>query len=164
MCSSDLKGGGVALSPITNGPVVDHRMQTEKEGIFACGNVLHVNDLVDNVSTESTIAGKYAADYANGKWKKEQVITMCPGSNVRYLAPQKFAGKGFDPGDKKATFYFRVSQPTKNVEIVVRDGDKVLSKKKKQYVNPGEIENVSLTYDELQGCKSGSVTVECINL
>lgn len=158
------KGGGVTLDGITGGPIVDHRMQTEKEGIFACGNVVHVNDLVDNVSTESQLAGKYAADYANGEWKDGKTIRVKAGENIRYVAPQKFSGQGTADENDKVSFYFRVLQPQKKVEILVMDDDRIVSRKKRPFVNPGEIENIALTYKDLENCISENITIICKKL
>lgn len=155
------KTGGVTLDRITGGPIVDHRMQTEKEGIFACGNVVHVNDLVDNVSTESKLAGKYAAAYATGKWETGKTIGVHPGENIRYVTPQKFNGQGTAGAEDKVSFYFRVLQPMKQVAIMVMDGDRVVSTKRRPFVNPGEIESVALTCKELQDCVSDDITVVC---
>ena len=94
------KTADVELSPVTKGPVVDHMMQTSIPGIFACGNVVHVNDLVDNVSMESEIAGKFAALYAKGNVADIEVISSVPGENVRYLAPQKLSLIHILPGEE----------------------------------------------------------------
>jgi len=155
------KGGNIELNRITGGPIVDHRMQTKKAGVFACGNVVHVNDLVDNVSTESKLAGKYAADYANGKWENGRKVEVEPGENVRYVAPQEFVCQKTADEGSKVSFYFRVTQPKKKVEIQALDGERVISRKKRPFVNPGEIENLTLTYKELEGCSSDHISIIC---
>lgn len=131
---------GIAIDPVTNGPAVNQYMQTSAPSVFACGNVVHVNDLVDNVSAESEQAGKYAARYAMGKLNKEQKIVRCvPGRNVRYLCPHTVdvAGEG------KATIYFRVLSPEQNVRLVARCGEQILADKKEILVNPGEMNHVT---------------------
>ena len=81
---------GIAIDPVTNGPVVNQHMQTSHPGVFACGNVLHVNDLVDHVSAESETAGREAARYALGSLGKTICEAACrAGTNVRYVCPQR---------------------------------------------------------------------------
>lgn len=155
------KSGGVQLSSITSGPVVDNMMQTNQPGIFACGNVVHVNDLVDNVSTESELAGKYAAAYANGLVVKEDhCIDVCTGENVRYLVPQKISVSNLQQKDK-VKFYFRVRNPERGVKIhAYLDGKEIYTKKRPR-VNPGEIEQIEISTDKLaMGKATLSVSVE----
>lgn len=131
---------GIEVSPITNGPKVNQYMQTSAEKIFACGNVVHVNDLVDNVSTESMRAGKFAAQYAMGTLpKQEKQIENITGENIRYLCPQ-FISKSSE--DEKVSLYFRVLHPDLDVKLVAKSGDKILATKKRPCVNPGEMEHI----------------------
>lgn len=143
------KACGIKLDPITNGPVVDSRMQTNVPGIFACGNVLHVNDLVDNVSEESENAGRQAARFAmEKKVNDEKVISVNPGNGVRYVVPQQVV---LNEGEGKINLFFRVRTPGKNVHTCVRRGDKILSSKKRVRVNPGEMESLALDISKLEG-------------
>lgn len=151
------KTANVELSPVTKGPVVDHMMQTSIPGIFACGNVVHVNDLVDNVSMESEIAGKFAALYAKGNVEDSKVISSVPGENVRYLAPQKISS-GNVRGNVK--LYFRVLAPEKDVTVIARLNEEEVYRKKKKFVNPGEIESVEIKEEFLKKCEAGHITVE----
>ena len=97
------RSAGVELDDVTGGPIVDSDMQTNVPGIFSCGNVLHVNDLVDHVSVESEIAGKSAALYAAGKLSSGSLpIPVRAGHHVRYVCPSLIK-----PGEGKATLYFR---------------------------------------------------------
>lgn len=144
------KTADVELSPVTKGPVVDHMMQTSIPGIFACGNVVHVNDLVDNVSMESEIAGKFAALYAKGNVADSEVISSVPGENVRYLAPQKISS-GNVRGNVK--LYFRVLAPEKDVTVIARLNEEEVYRKKKKFVNPGEIESVEIKEEFLKNVK-----------
>ncbi len=147
---------GIAIDPITNGPAVNQYMQTTAPSVFACGNVVHVNDLVDNVSAESERAGKFAAQYAMGKLGEEQKIVRCvTGRNVRYLCPQTVdaAQEG-----GKVTLYFRVLQPEQNVRLVARSGEQILSNKKEVLVNPGEMNHVTF---EISGI-SDDIFVEIV--
>lgn len=139
---------GIEVSPITNGPKVNQYMQTSAEKIFACGNVVHVNDLVDNVSTESMKAGKFAAQYAMGTLpKQEKQIENITGENVRYLCPQ-FISKSSE--DEKVSLYFRVLHPDLDVKLVAKSGDKILATKKRPRVNPGEMEHIDFKTDGIE--------------
>ncbi|MBQ8196830.1 MAG: FAD-dependent oxidoreductase [Clostridia bacterium] len=151
------KKAGIEINRVTNGPTVDQYMQTTAPGIFACGNVVHVNDLVDNVSKESEVAGKYAAEYALGTLTKTvKEVAVQVGRNVRYLCPHKL-----NIGDKeqKVTLYFRVLFPENNVVLRALDGDKKIAKKKELRVNPGEM--CSITVDALK-ITSNAITVEVV--
>ena len=140
---------GIAISPVTNGPKVNQYMQTSAEKVFACGNVVHVNDLVDNVSTESLKAGKYAAQYAMNKLAATvKTVENVPGENVRYLCPQSLS---ISEENEKASLYFRVLHPESNVTIVAKSGDKVLAKKKALRVNPGEMEHIDFNTADVEG-------------
>ena len=146
---------GIQINPITNGPAVNQYMQTSAPAVFACGNVVHVNDLVDNVSEESAKAGKYAARYAMGNFPKEEKIVKCvTGRNVRYLCPQQLVVSG---ESEKVSVYFRVLQPELNVRLIARCGDTVIASKKEFRVNPGEMCHVNIDTALLSG---DTVTVE----
>lgn len=146
---------GIQINPITNGPVVNQYMQTSAPAVFACGNVVHVNDLVDNVSEESAKAGKYAARYAMGTFPKAEKVVKCiTGRNVRYLCPQQVVVSG---ESEKVSLYFRVLQPELNVRLLARCGENVVAKKKEYRVNPGEMCHVVIDTAQLSG---DTVTVE----
>ena len=148
---------GIAINPITNGPAVNQYMQTSAPSVFACGNVVHVNDLVDNVSEESARAGKYAAWYAMGKLAGEQkTVTCVTGRNVRYLCPQTVDAA---EKDGKVSLYFRVLAPELNVKLIARCGDEVIYKHKEFRVNPGEMCHVNVETEKLTG---DTVTVEVV--
>ena len=148
---------GISIDPVTNGPVVNQYMQTSAPSVFACGNVVHVNDLVDNVSGESAVAGKYAAQYAMGKLGKTTGTVSCvTGRNVRYLCPHKIDVGG---QDTKVSLFFRVLQPELNVKLVARCGDEVLAQKKEFRVNPGEMCSLTVDTAKLTG---NAVTVEVV--
>lgn len=138
----------IEISPVTNGPVVNQYMQTGKENIFASGNVVHVNDLVDNVSKESERAGESAALYAMGQLKgAEETIQTRQGRNVRYICPQRIVNPK-DGGD--IDLYFRVWGPESNVKILVKTGDKIIKQKKVLRVNPGEMEHMTIDACEVE--------------
>ena len=132
------KSANIEISGITNGAVVNEDRQTSVEGVFACGNVLHVHDLVDFVSEEAEIAGKAAAEYINGTHKENVAIEIKTDGKVRYTVPQKITSK------KDITVYFRVSDVYKNVKINVLNGSEVVFTKKKVKVAPGEMESINL--------------------
>ena len=150
------KSAGVTLDPVTKGPIVDHTMMTEVPGIFACGNVVHVNDLVDNVSRESEVAGVSAARYVKRGVGKGISIPVKPAGLVRYMVPQSVeAGTVED-----AVFmYFRVLAPTENAIIRATCGGTVLMQKKKKFVTPGEIESIRIPADKLNALQGGEIIV-----
>ena len=145
------KGANISLDRVTNGATVDQDRQTDTEGIFACGNVLHVHDLVDYVSEEADIAGKAAAEYVmnNTTGKAIKTIDLKTDGKVRYTVPQRITA------EKNVTVYFRVADVYRDVRVIVRDGERVIVNKKKQKVAPGEMETVTLTPQMLSGVESG---------
>lgn len=148
------KSADVELSGVTNGAVVDQDRQTLKEGIFACGNVLHVHDLVDYVSDEAEIAGKNAAEYIKGEKAENVYVPITTDGKVRYTVPQIITKK------KDVTVYFRVSDVFRDVSVnVYGDGKLILSKKKKK-VAPGEMETVLIKKELLAGIEKLEVKLE----
>ena len=147
----------VEISPITNGAVVDDKMMTNVEGIFECGNVLHVHDLVDFVSQESEHAGKCAADYIAGGVSRDSRVDVKGTGGVRYVVPQKI---NKDDDDEPISLKMRVGNVYKNVEIaVLLDGEKIASKKK-QIVTPGEMETIVLKSDVVKKVKTQGKNME----
>ena len=140
---------GVALSPVTKGPVVNEQLETDVPGVFACGNVLHVHDLVDYVSEEASAAGRHAAAYVKaGEPESERKgIPVVPEGGVRYTVPATI-----DPAsmDEKLTVRFRVGAVKRNVfESVYVDGARI-AHKKRPIVAPGEMEQVILKKADLE--------------
>ena len=144
-------GAGIGLDRVTNGAVVDGERETEIPGVFACGNVLHVHDLVDYVSEEAVIAGRAAVKYIKGESQKRESIKLVTDGKVRYTVPQVIR-ECVD-----TTVYFRVADVYRDKKIVVRDGERVLVSKKKQKLAPGEMETVKLTADMLASVTSGTL-------
>lgn len=139
------KSAGIELSPKTKGAIVDQNRETEIDGIFACGNVLHVHDLVDFVSEESEIAGKAAADYVLNGSKPKDYIDCVTGSNITYVLPQKIDKRiGED-----VTLFFRVNNVYKKCKFVLKCGDEVLVQKTKQIVLPGEMETLTIKKEQI---------------
>ncbi|AEE95643.1 NAD(P)/FAD-dependent oxidoreductase [Mahella australiensis] len=136
------RSAGVQLNPITGGPVVDESMQTSIAGVFACGNVVHVNDLVDNVSTESAIAGRAAAMYASGVLDESTAdIKVKTGSGVRYIVPNAI---NLTRVDDAVTLYFRVDNVYENVMLRVSTDKGILFNIKKKIMVPGEMQHIKL--------------------
>ncbi len=146
------KGAGITLDRVTGGAAVNGERETEIEGIFACGNVLHVHDLVDYVSEESAIAGKAAAKYIMGNSKKEISVSLKTDGRVRYTVPQRLT----EVAD--TSVYFRVADVYRDAKIVVRDGDRVIISKKKQRLAPAEMEKVELTKDIISSLSGGELS------
>ena len=141
------KTAGVELSNITSGPIVNDSLETSVEGIFACGNVLHVHDLVDFVSQEAANAGKNAAKYVKeGKKPATREIRINPIEGVRYTVPVTVRPNEMDD---TVTVRFRVGSVFKNSAIAMYFGDDQVLKRKKQIMAPGEMEEVVIKKEEL---------------
>lgn len=149
------KKAGLTLDRVTGGAPVNQSRQTEIDGIFACGNVLHVHDLVDYVSEEAAIAGKAAADYICGGLKKDIRIPLKTDGRVRYTVPQVITENG------DVTVYFRVSEIFRDVSLVIKDGENEILRRKKQKLAPGEMETVKITKAMISSLTSGEITL-CI--
>lgn len=148
------KGIGAELSSVTNGSVVDQNRETTVSGVFSCGNVLHVHDLVDYVSEEAEIAGKGASEYIKGINKKGASIGITVDGKIRYTVPQIITEK------KDVTVYLRVNNVYKNVKINVYDKDRLVLSKKKLRVAPAEMETVKLSASMLEGVESLKFVLE----
>ena len=129
------RGIEIEMDPVTGGPVVDDHLMTSVPGFFACGNVLHVHDLVDYVSEEAQRAGQFAAAYACKKDGAHAKVALNAGGLARYTVPQS-AGVG------DVTVRFRVASPASPATIFVRQGEEILLKKRKLICTPGEMETV----------------------
>lgn len=154
---------GVEIEPVTNGPAVNECLETNIDGVFACGNVLHVHDLVDFVSEEAAAAGKYAAHFVmndnnfdvNGK-----EILIKTENGVRYTVPKKINIRRME---EELTIRFRVGAVYKNCYVSVYLNDERIQHKKKQVLAPGEMEEVKLSkkgLEEFQGLEQIVVKVE----
>ena len=141
------KSAGVALNPVTSGPIVNDSLETNIDGIFACGNVLHVHDLVDYVSQEASAAGKNAANYIkNGKEKDSKIVEILPVDGVRYTVPKYIRPTEMDD---TLTVRFRVGAVYKNCAIATYFDDQLISKRKRPVMAPGEMEQVILDKKKL---------------
>ncbi|MCQ2981796.1 MAG: FAD-dependent oxidoreductase [Treponemataceae bacterium] len=147
---------GVSIDSSTSGPIVNERMQTSVDGIFACGNTVHVHDLVDFVTAESLRAGENAALYVQGKTSGEaQHIVLRAGNRVRYTVPQYLDST---ISEKNVSIMFRPTDVYRDVQIVVYSNDERIKSMKKKVVRPGEMQVVELTPAQLAEVK-GNLTV-----
>ena len=150
----------VEMSNLTSGAVVDDTLQTSKEGIFACGNVLHVHDLVDFVSAESFKAGKAAAAYVQGKKRIGKYVSVTDGDGVRGVVPQKLLIP--DGEVESVQIMFRPAGVYENAYIRVTDGERELMKQKKRILTPGEMAELILKPEVVKGLSGADVTVSIV--
>lgn len=148
---------GITMDPHTKGAVVYENMETSIPGVFACGNVVHVHDLVDFVSGESELAGEAAAKYVqNGETAEGRTLTLETGADVGYTVPQHIRLNGID---KTVNVSFRVRRICGASSIVVKSGGTVLAKYKRERLAPGEMEHIALPKVLLAKAPQDSVTV-----
>lgn len=152
-------GAKVRLSPSTQGAVVTNNFETNVPGIFACGNVLHVHDLVDYVSRESMLAGQAAANFLKGNKKPFTRIQVKDGQGVRGVVPQKLDilnGEITEPVD----LMFRPDRVYQNHYVTLRNGSEVLSSQKRLILTPGEMAEARLSPAMQERLRGGELTVE----
>ncbi len=147
------RAAGIPIDPITNGAIVNENCQTGIEGIFACGNVLQVHDLVDYVSEEAERAGLGAVKYINGFADASSAIETKPGYGVRYVLPQTISNRNED-----VSVFLRVTQPFGKVKFTVSDGNTILAVAKKLKAAPGEMEKITIKAENLKNV-TGPITV-----
>ena len=144
---------GIPIDPITNGAIVDESCQTMIPGIFACGNVLQVHDLVDYVSEEAERAGIGAVKYMAAAAAESKEITTVAGNGVRYVLPQKIRATA-----ENVDLFLRVTQPFGKVKFTVFNGQTALTAVKRLKAAPGEMEKITLKPEMLQNI-TGPITV-----
>ncbi|MEG0640704.1 MAG: FAD-dependent oxidoreductase [Clostridia bacterium] len=149
----------VELSPLTQGALVDDSLQTSQPGIFACGNVLHVHDLVDFVSAESFKAGKAAADYVQGKKREGKQVNLLDGNGVRGVVPQRLLVPNGEA--QPVQVMFRPAAVYENATVRVLDGEREVLKQKKRILTPGEMAELTLKPEQIKALSGENVTV-CI--
>jgi hypothetical protein len=151
------------MDPVTGGALVDYCFMTSASGIFACGNVLHVHDLVDWVSVEAREAGRCAADFAlgsgirlaqDGRTASPDSIPVRPGSGVRYALPQSVSG------ERDVTLSLRVAAPWRDRAVVVRSGEREVARKRAMRLHPAEMMRIDVEKGDMAGCSSLEVAVE----
>ncbi|MFR4478868.1 MAG: NAD(P)/FAD-dependent oxidoreductase [Fusobacterium sp.] len=148
---------GLEIDRRTNGLIVNEMMETSASGIFACGNVVHVHDLVDFVSAEARKAGAAAAKYIKDEVKDGEYKEIINGKGITYTVPQKFRAENID---KALEIFMRVNNIYKNVKLEVKDEEKVLMSLNKQHLAPGEMEKVMVPKKILDAMVGKSLTVE----
>jgi len=146
------RAAGIPIDPITNGALADESCQTQVPGIFACGNVLQVHDLVDYVSEEAERAGIGAARLVAGEPNNGKLLQTHPGNGIRYVLPQSVHT------GKDVSLFFRVTQPFGMVKLTVTDGEKVLVSAKRLKAAPGEMEKLTVKAKALENA-AGPLTV-----
>ena len=145
---------GILMDPVTRGPVVDDTYMTSAEGIFACGNGLHVHDLVDFVSLQAERAALGAARYLKKGAHTGRKLSVKAGENVSYMVPSCVHP---DEAEGNVEFFFRVRKPMEEAELVIMSGDRTLRTMKKRKLMPSEMERALLTAKEI-----GSLTEEVV--
>jgi len=153
------RGMGVDMNPITSGPIVNESLETSVEGVFACGNVLHVHDLVDFVSQEAASAGRHAAEYVlrgTAVADEKNVIGIKAQGGVRYTVPSTISPARMD---EEQIIRFRVGDVYKNHYIALYLNGERLMHRKRQIMAPGEMEEVKLTKEQLSQCPENSEIV-----
>ncbi|MBR2669151.1 MAG: FAD-dependent oxidoreductase [Solobacterium sp.] len=145
---------GILMNPRTKGPIVDDNYMTSVPGIFACGNGLHVHDLVDFVSMEAARSAAGAVRYLNNTLKEDHKYEVFAGDGVNYVVPGLVSASC----DHNVEFFFRVRQNFEQAEIVMKSGDKVLRKLKKRKLMPSVMEQMVLTTKMIQELE-GDITI-----
>ena len=145
------RAAGIPIDPVTNGALVDETCQTQVPGIFACGNVLQVHDLVDYVSEEAERAGLGAVAYVQGKLTAGDTVAAKPGNGVRYILPQQVHTGG------EVDLFLRVTKPYGKCVFTVTSGEKVLATVKRIMAAPGEMEKLTVN-------TAGATSPICVSL
>ena len=152
------KQAGIEMDPRTKGAIVYENMETSIPGVFACGNVVQVHDLVDFVSGESELAGAAAANYIqNGPVAAGRVLTVKPGADLGYTLPQRIRLEGVE---KSTNVSFRVLRICGKSTILVKSGDTVIARFKRDRLGPGEMEHIALPRVLLDRAPVDEVTIE----
>lgn len=149
------QAAGISMDSVTGGAVVDQNRQTDVAGIFACGNVLQVHDLVDYVSDEAEMAGIGAADYVFGVRSSAETIATHAGNGVRYVLPQRVNKNG-----KEVSLFLRVDKPYGKVRFTITSGDEVLVSAMRLKAAPGEMEKLRVPADKLSKAEQLTVSLE----
>lgn len=136
---------GIPMDPVTNGALVDEQRQTAVSGIFACGNVLQVHDLVDYVSDEAELAGKGAANYVKNQCAAGSSLSVKAGNGVRYVLPQRVNVQSGEP----VSLFLRVTEPFGKVRFTVTSGEQVLATANHLKAVPGEMVKITLPAEKL---------------
>jgi NADPH-dependent 2,4-dienoyl-CoA reductase/sulfur reductase-like enzyme len=148
------KDAGIYIDDVTQGSVVDENLQTSIEGVFACGNVLQVHDLVDHVSNEAEKAARSVMRYLDDKFGQQDKVTVKAGMGVRYVIPHAISG------NKDVTFSMRVDRPWEDRKLTFKSNGKLIKSFKYKRLNPSEMLVVNLKVSELQDVESLEVSID----
>ena len=151
------RGAGIDMDPRTNGAYVYENMETSIEGVFACGNVVHVHDLVDFVSDESSRAGAAAADYVQNGPIAGETVRLTNGDDVGYTVPQNLHR---DTKADKIDIFFRVRRVFGKSQVIVSSGDTVIQVFKRPFMAPGEMQHIIIPADKLKGFDTITVSAK----
>lgn len=147
------RAAGIEMDARTGGPIVFENMETSLPGVFACGNVVHVHDLVDFVTAESQKAGRFAGAY-EARLKSDAAAVLCAGNGVTYTVPQKIRDMS-----QNTEVFFRVDRVCRDMEVCVADEQKTIARFKRAYLAPGEMEKIILPAKLLAMVKGNKITV-----
>ncbi|GFN36097.1 sarcosine oxidase subunit alpha [Tepidimicrobium xylanilyticum] len=154
------KSAGIKIDPLTSGPIVNDSLETSVEGIFACGNVLHVHDLVDNVTMEAYKAGEKAFEYIERINKRKVIETnrvrLRTGNGIRYVIPQYI---NTDNLNENLKLFYRVNNIYRGIEILIESNGKVIKRIKKNQVFPSQMESIFLEKNSLAGIAQKEITI-----
>ncbi len=156
------RAAGLAMDPRTGGPLVFENKETSEPGIFACGNVLQVHDLVDYVTEESQEAGRAAAAYVLAAKRKDQAtekvaMSLVAGQGISYVIPQQIR---LDRMEDKVRLFFRVKEPHKSPRrILVSHAEEQIAAFRRPFLSPGEMEHIYLTKEDLDKVGGGQLTL-----
>lgn len=150
------RAAGIEIDPRTNGAVVSENMETSIPGVFACGNVVHVHDLVDYVSMESERAGQAAAEYLKNREEKSCALTIKNGASVTYTVPQRIKDVS-----KPVGVFFRVNRIFEKSVIRVSAGEETLVSYPRTHMAPGEMEKITLTSEMLNKAAGKTIQITC---
>jgi len=151
------RDANLELDSKTNGPFVYENMETSIPGIFACGNVVHVHDLVDFVTAESIKAGSSAASYIlEQENEPTQFLNIKNGDHVTYVVPQKIREEKID---RRTELFFRVNKVFDDSQILIKSQGEILAKQKKSYIVPGEMEKIKLSKKVLDKVTNGELEI-----
>lgn len=150
------KKAGVRLSDITGGPVVNNTLETNIDGIFACGNVLHVHDLADNATLESYRAGKSAAEYIKGRRISGSSVAIKNGYGIRYVLPSAIYP---DYSENSVLLQFRTDNIYKNCFLCIHSDDREIMRIKKRVLTPGEMESINISSKILKEHSPSSISI-----
>lgn len=154
------RDAGIAIDPVIGGPVVTDEMETTLPGVFACGNVVHVHDLVDNVTQESWLAGEGAARLVLGQQAAGNMVATKAGAGVRYVVPHKVHVENL--AGKTTTLYLRVLEPAENVRIELVQGNNVVFSRHERVVRPAEMVSIKLPPERIAADTGEELTVRWV--